>query len=245
MPIDPGALDRARMVLARRCADAEATIIQLTEQLGLAGTGTLPPSGTPLSAALLAEADALAAAASTVPTNLAIGFRAGQDVVLRGLRARAEAMRTSGADDVRPPLPRGADKLDPPASPSVPPPEPPGTAEPNTGIITLLQETPEALTLPSADRDELTPEVTRLIDLRRRVQQLRRALDGRFFFVTGPDADWRNALAGHLRAHADTLTGQATSADAFTAGYDLATRGLAGRLRARADAIGTPASRRS
>jgi hypothetical protein len=207
--------------------EAEATVARLTEQLDrVARAAPPPPPGTTLSAALNAECEDLAQRPAGLPGSLAAGYQAGRAAFLNGLRARASNVRRAGPDDARP-YP-GSD-------------EPPGKPAEAYGYYRfLIAKTVPGV--PEAAERQLAEAQAALNVLEQRILELRARQSRYAARISAADARWRNALAAHLRAHADEVAARSGYTDAFTIGYNLAADSLARRLRQRADEIAVPTS---
>ncbi len=194
----------------------------------------LPPAGTTISEALLTEAERLGTHNVALPSGMAAGFSVGQAAILRGLRARAAAVRARGEDERRPPTAPIADPAGGPPVPSQP------TKESLQSFFRHYAPIWEFSNLPRSEQTTVFRAIDQLCDLEWRKSDLQVAFSRTVERLDPADVRWRNALAGELRAQADELGTRSDIGDSFTQGFSLATQVLTGRLRKRAEEIAVP-----
>jgi hypothetical protein len=211
--------------LGMRCADTEAAIVRLTEQLAGGGAG-LPPPGTSVCGALGAEIEQVRRWPVPVAGTAGAGFSAARDAFVRCLHDHALRLPPAVACRLRP-YPAYVERL-----------------RHATWTARFGRRRPDVPAGPDMSRLELEDLRTALDTLNRVMAEARARLADPAARPTAADAHWRGAVAAELRACA----GQAPPRKygefgAFAVGYNLAADSLAGHLRERADEFAAPALR--
>jgi hypothetical protein len=205
--------------LRERCADTEAAIVRLTDQLAGRDTG-LPPPGTSVQGALVAEIERVRRWPVPVPVtgHAGAGFEAARDTFVQCLHDHAVVLPLPVACRLRP-YPAHVERL-----------------RHATWTARFGRRSPDDRTHSDVLRLELDGLQTALDTLNRVMTEARSQLAAPAARPTAADAHWRGAVARELRTCAEQAPPRRYGTiGAFAVGYNLAADSLARHLRERAD----------
>lgn len=208
--------DRTLSELREQCADTEAAIVRLTDQL--TGNAGLPPPGTSVRGALAAEIELLRRFPVPVAGTAGAGFTAARDTFVQCLHDHVVALPQAVACRLRP-YPVHVQRL-----------------RHATWTARFGRRPRDDRARPDMLRLELDDLRAALDSLNRVMAEAQSRLAAPAVGLTAADAHWRGEVAGQLRACAGHAPPRRYgTAGEFAVGYNLAADSLGHHLRERAD----------